>query len=78
MVRRKLANLVYSKEHAKMSRRGSREEKSGLRTKEGGARNGMTSGTVMLGTKGEAGAMVGSKSQGEVEAEDLDCPTTRI
>ena len=64
MVRRKLASLVYSKGHTKISRGGSREEKSGLRAKEGGARTGMTSGTVMWGPKGEAGAMVGSKSQG--------------
>ena len=77
-VRRKLANLVYSKGHAKISRGFSRKKESRLRAEEGRARDGMARRTIVFGTKGEARAVVGSKSKGEVEAEDLDCPTTRI
>ena len=49
-----------------------------MRAEEGRARDGMARRTIVFGTKGEARAVVGSKSKGEVEAEDLDCPTTRI
>ena len=59
-VRRKLANLVYSKGHTKITRRGSREEKSGLTAKERRSGDSMTGGSVMFGTEEEGGAVVGS------------------
>ena len=48
MVRRKLANLVYSKGHTKMTRRSSGEEKCGLRVMQGGIRERLEGWHVMF------------------------------